>query len=325
MYFNPQVKEKKEDFFNFEVLQEELKAALEDKSIPLIAIHGLRRTGKTSLVRVVLNSMKKKYVWIDSRTISSKDEFFLSLSDEVRKRRRFTIEKVSVKGIQLSLNFLRKDLDYLNKHKITLAIDEAQLLKRLKIDYVIASIFDNYPQIKMILSGSESGMLMNFLGKANAEAPLYGRAIFELQTQRLNKEDAYRFLTLGAKKAKLAIKDDEILEAIQNLDGIIGWLTKYGWYRLKSSHKNALRKTVQEGKYIAKEEFLRFAVHAEGKYIKILKALREGAKWEEVKRQAFLSDKQLYTMLRRLIHFGFVEKQNGLYRIADPLLEAAIS
>ena len=48
MYFNPQVKEKREDFFNFETLQDELKSVIENKMIPLIAVSGLRRTGKTS-------------------------------------------------------------------------------------------------------------------------------------------------------------------------------------------------------------------------------------------------------------------------------------
>jgi AAA+ ATPase superfamily predicted ATPase len=55
MYFSPQVKEKKEDFFNYELMQEELKKAIADRLVPLIAIYGLRRTGKTSLIRVVLN------------------------------------------------------------------------------------------------------------------------------------------------------------------------------------------------------------------------------------------------------------------------------
>lgn len=51
--------------------------------------------------------------------------------------------------------------------------------------------------------------------------------------------------------------------AVEKLDGIIGWLTKYGWYRLRFPEKEALRKTIEEGKYIAKEEFLRFVVRAE--------------------------------------------------------------
>lgn len=324
MYFDPQAKQKSEDFFNFEVLQQELKKVLADPHIPLIAIHGLRRTGKTSLIRVVLNSLKKKYVWVDGREIASRNEFFMKLSEEVSQRRRFEIKGISFKGVSWSFDLYKKDLDYLNRKKITLVIDEVQLLKKMKIDYFLASLFDNYPQIKMVVSGSEKGMLMHFLGQANAKAPLYGRAVFELSTRRLTKEEGLHFLREGAKKLDPPIKEEEILDAIQHLDGIIGWLTKYGWYRLRLPHKPSLNKTMEEGSHVAYEEFLRFAARSEKKYLRILKAMKEGARWEEIKRQTQTSDAQLGIMLRRMIDYGFVEKEEQLYRISDPLLEVAI-
>lgn len=322
MYFDPQAKQKPEDFFNFEVLQQELRKALGDPHIPLIAVHGLRRTGKTSLIRVVLNSSRKKYVWFDGREIVSRNEFFIRLSEEVGKLRRFKIKGVSLKGISWSLDLHKKDLDYLNKQKITLVIDEVQLLKKMKIDYLLASIFDNYPQIKTVVSGSEKGMLMNFLGQGNAKAPLYGRAVFELQTCRLTKEEGFNFLREGGRKLDHPLKEEEILEAIQQLDGIIGWLTKYGWYRLRLPHKTALQKTREEGGHVAREEFIRFAARSEKIYLRILKAMKEGARWEEIRKQTQTSDTQLSLMLKRMIDYGFVEKTEQVYRIADPLLEA---
>lgn len=324
MYFNPQVKDNKDDFFNFEVIQEELKKAIKDKLTPLIAVYGLRRTGKTSLVRVVLNSLGKKYAWIDSRDISSRDEFYKKLLDEIDKFKRFKIDKLTLKGVGLSLNFMKKGLDYLNKHRFVLVIDEAQLLKRLHLDNSIAFIYDNFPNIKIIISGSESGMLKSFLGKNNAKAPLYGRAVFELQTNRLDKEGGFIFLKEGAKQAKVNFTEDEIMTAIKELDGIIGWLTKYGWYRLKYAPKESLRRTVEEGKTLAKEEFIKFATKAEARYKKIMMSIRGGAGWSEIKNQTQISDKQLYVMMNRLIDSGFVEKNESIYAITDPLLEAAL-
>ncbi len=321
MYFDPQAKQRPEDFFNFEVLQQELRKALEDPQIPLIVVHGLRRTGKTSLIRVVLNASRKKYVWLDGREIVSRNEFFQKLSEEVGKLRRFQIKGVSLKGISWSLDLHKKDLDYLNKQKITLVIDEVQLLKKMKVDYLLASIFDNYPHIKMVVSGSEKGMLMSFLGQANTKAPLYGRAVFELSTRRLTKEEGLHFLREGGKKAGTEIKEEEIVEAIQRLDGIIGWLTKYGWYRLRLPHKTALQKTEEEGGHVAQEEFVRFSARSEPRYLRILHAMKEGARWEEIKRQTQTSESQLSIMLNRLIDYGFVEKVEGVYRICDPLLE----
>lgn len=324
MYFNPQVKENKSDFFNFEMLQKELVDALDNRLYPLIAVYGLRRTGKTSLIRVVLNSTKKKYIWIDSRDISSREDFYNKLSEGIHKLMRFRIERVSLKGVELSMGFIKKGLDYLNKHRITLVIDEAQLLKRLHLDNILASIYDNYPSVKVVLSGSEVGMLLDFLGRGNAKAPLYGRAVYEIQTSRLNKEDAYLFLDQGARQAKIALKEEDIRMAINSLDGIIGWLTKYGWYRIRFSHKEALRRTIEEGKYIVKDEFLRFSVRSEKKYMAIVRHIKGGARWEDIKQGISISDKQLSSMLKRLINYSFVEKHNYIYSIADPLLEAFV-
>jgi AAA+ ATPase superfamily predicted ATPase len=245
------------------------------------------------------------------------------LAEGVKKLSPFSIRKVAVKGIEVSFAFVKEGLDFLNKHKITLVIDEVQLLKRIHLDNTLAYIYDNYPNIKMVLSGSEVGMLMHFLGKDNSKAPLYGRAVFELQTHRLEKEGSFLFLQQGAKQAKINLKEEEVRDAINNLDGIIGWLTKYGWHRIRLSHKEALSKTIGEGKYIAKEEFLTFAVRAEHQYTRIIKAIKKEGRWESIKRGVKLSDKQLSAMLKRLINYGFVEKHDRTYTIADPLLEAA--
>lgn len=323
MYFSPKVKEKREDFFNYEIMQEELKKAIEDRLVPLIAIYGLRRTGKTSLIRVVLNSLKKRYLWIDGRDVQSREELKTKLAEEAQKLRRFSLKKISVKGIEFSLGAPKEGLDYLNKHKVILVFDEAQLLKNIHLDSTLAYIYDNFPNIKIILSGSEVGMLANFLGKENVNAPLFGRAVYELHTHRLDKEKASLFLQLGAKQLKISIKDKEISDAILNLDGIIGWLTKYGWFRRDYPHKEALRKTLAEGKYIARDEFLKFSLRAGKKYVSIIGAIKGGAYWEEIKKKTRISDKQLAAMLKRLINYGFVEKHDKLYRIADPLLEAA--
>ena len=166
-------------------------------------------------------------------------------------------------------------------------------------------------------------MLENFLGKNNAKAPLYGRAIFELQTERLDPEKGSIFLREGAKQIHVRITDEEIKDAIDHLDGIIGWLTKYGWYRQHLKHPQALEKTVQEGKLVVREEFLRFSARSSKMYESIIHAVQDGARWEEIKRKVPTSDQQLSVMLKRLIGSGFLEKKDRIYSITDPLLRAA--
>lgn len=68
---------------------------------------------------------------------------------------------------------------------------------------------------------------------------------------------------------------------------------------------------------------MKFASRSEKRYLKILKSLKEGASWKEITQATPLSNKQLYSMLQRMIDSGFVEKQDKLYKITDPLLEAA--
>ncbi len=114
------------------------------------------------------------------------------------------------------------------------------------------------------------------------------------------------------------------MTAIKELDGIIGWLTKYGWYRLKYAPKESLRRTIEEGSALAKEEFVKFASKAEARYKKIMKSIKGGARWDAIKKQVQISDKQLNSMMNRLIDSGFVEKGEGVYTIVDPLLEAAL-
>jgi len=323
MYFNPHVKEKKDEFFNFEVIQNDFKKAISEDHIPLIAIYGLRRTGKTSLVRVVLNSVRKKYIWIDSRDISSKHDFYSYISEQINQKRRIRINKISIKGIEFSLERHQQNLNYLNNHKMALVIDEAQLLKKFNVDYVLASIFDNHPNIKLIISGSEVGMLKRFLGENNAKAPLYGRAVYELHMHRLANEQAYEFLKRGFKEARVIVPDDELYEVVNYLSGSIGWLTKYGWHRLRFSHKTALQKTINEGKLIVKQEFLKCFYRSEKRYVKLLQTIRGGVPWKTISIKMDISDNQLSEMLTRLQDSGFIEKINTNYVIIDRLLEEA--
>jgi AAA+ ATPase superfamily predicted ATPase len=192
------------------------------------------------------------------------------------------------------------------------------------LDRIVAAIYDRYHNIKLILSGSDTGMLGSFLGQNNARAPLYGRAVYEMSTHRLTPEQGRQFLLEGSKQTKNIFKDNEISEAIAALDGIIGWLTKYGWYRIKHPHKKALRKTVEEGKYVIKEEFLKFASRAEQRYTAIVKLTNEGAEWSEIKQKLSLSDKQLNQMLKRLVDYGYLFKEEKQYKTADPILKVAL-
>jgi AAA+ ATPase superfamily predicted ATPase len=351
MYFDVSPKTKRSDLFGMDYQLDLLTRYLVDKSVRLIVIKGLRRTGKTSLLNVALNEINMKNVKIDVREspFYDKKEFLIFLIKKIRERMGSFLDKIieNIAGVKLgygkfsfelffskeeNINSFFENLNsWLTKKRqnLILAFDEAQLLKGIKFDYFLASIFDNYKSIKIVLTGSEVGVLDKLLGKADYNAPLFGRAYLEIELKKLKEEDVTKFLELGFKQINKKIEFEEVREVVENLDGIIGWVTYYGWFRYKGlSHRKALEKVKEEGSVLTKKELENFLGErkAKARYLKLLKYLKKGYNsWSSLK-QAFkkdglrISDSQLNLYLKELIDFGFIEKINDKYFVTDPLL-----
>ncbi len=356
MYFDIKPKTERKNLFGGEYSLNNLQEYLLDNSTRLIIIKGLRRTGKTSLLNVALNELKSTWVKIDVRDSPyfERKEFFPFLIEQIKQKIEPTFwEKVisKISGVAISYKDLSLDFFFakeenahlffrnLNqqlkmKNKIlVLAFDEIQLLKAIKFDYFMASAFDNYGQIKFLLTGSEIGMLDKFLGKRDYDYPLYGRAYMEIELNRLKEEETKRFLEEGFKQVGKNISFEEIKEIIGQLDGIIGWTTYYGWLRLKGiSHEKSLERVKEEGKILVRRELDLFlnTRQAKSKYITLLKFLSKGQnEWDLIK-YAFLKEKnkvadsQLGLYLKELVDYGFIEKQAERYIISDPIMLKAI-
>ncbi|MEK6845166.1 MAG: ATP-binding protein, partial [Nanoarchaeota archaeon] len=219
------------------------------------------------------------------------------------------------------------------RSSLILAFDEVQLLKQIKFDYILASIFDNYLALKVVVTGSEVGLVDSFLGKEDYDAPLYGRALTEIIIKKQNTEDTSRFLEEGFAQFGGKISFAEINEVIAQLDGIIGWSTFYGWLRYKNnSHAGALAKVRKEGKETARRELQKFLDmrKTESKYLRLLKYLAQGyntwgeLKYNFAKDKLKVADSQLLLYLNELRDYGFVEKAEEQYLIPDPLLVLAV-
>jgi AAA+ ATPase superfamily predicted ATPase len=356
MYFDLKPKSERENLFGGEYALNNLSEYLQDDSTRLIIIKGLRRTGKTSLLNVALNELKADSVKIDVRESPyfERKEFFPYLVEQIKQKiepsfwekiiSKISGVGISYKDLALDFFFSKEENIHLffqnlnqqlkNKNKIlVLAFDEIQLLKAIKFDYFIASAFDNYSQLKFLLTGSEIGVLDKFMGKRDYDSPLYGRAYMEVELNRLKEEETKRFLEEGFRQIGKNISFEEIKEVISQLDGIIGWTTYYGWLRIKSiSHEKSLERVKEEGKVLVKRELDLFlnTRQAKSKYIKLLKFLAKGEnEWELIK-YAFLKEKikvadsQLGLYLKELSDYGFIEKQTERYLISDPIMLKAI-
>jgi AAA+ ATPase superfamily predicted ATPase len=94
-------------------------------------------------------------------------------------------------------------------------IDEAQEFNRLvdyKIQPILADIYDNRHEIQTIVSGSQVGLLNDFLGAEDPESPLFGRGAPEVALKRLSVERATEFLTLGCKQAGIEVPEEILRE-----------------------------------------------------------------------------------------------------------------
>ncbi len=352
MYFEPGPKENKRDLYHFDKEYHALVSTL-TSSHRLIIIKGLRRTGKTSLMTVVYNELKAPKLFIDARAIEGTSEqdvfsFFVSRFANYLKQKNMlktlleTIESVDM-GVTLNikqqkplLSSIVAEIDSFaakDKTCFYLFIDEAQLLKSAKFDNFLAFIYDKLKNIKIVLAGSEIGLLDDFTG-AKSDSPLYGRIKMVLSTRRFMKEESVAFLKTGFSQNKIIASDEHLEEAVASLNGTVGWLNMYGFYALSESHDSALAKVKKEGAKIVKDEiskFLKPRVGAEATYIALLRALSvEPLAWSgiknhlQVKLKRNVSDSRLLSHINALEDYGFIEKKEGVYLLSDPLIKEAL-
>jgi AAA+ ATPase superfamily predicted ATPase len=340
MLFSLKPKENLEEFFNY---REELKFFinfLRDEEKRMLIIKGLRRTGKSSLLRVGLEEAKVKFVLIDTRELTalSRKSFEKRLLEELKSIKGIPtsllerIESVEV-GVRISLKKEENLWKLLKEMNPVIAIDEVQLLKGTGVDRFLAAVYDN-TNCKIVLTGSEVGVLDSFLGECKLKAPLTGRLYDEIKLSFLTPEKARNFLKLGFKEARKAIGEEIIDKAISELDGVIGWLTMFGNLSLTFNPNTALKKTIAEGAKLAYSElesFLERRPAAKRRYIELCKILAEKSMgWSDLKRalqiqlKESISDPQFTNYLDSLLDYGFIVSVEGVYAIPDPLLKKAL-
>lgn len=358
MLFRPGVKSRLEEFYDFRRELDSLVAELKSPYTRMIVIKGLRRTGKSSLMRVGFAVAGMPSIVLDVRMLGplTPEKFYdiaaESLSEFLEREKGFRGLLSRVKGISVSgftVTFQeRSEKTFLGVivqvqrwaektgKYVALAFDEAQDLRVIQgFDRILAHIYDYRERIKLVLTGSEVGVLDRLLGRRRPSAPLYGRSYAEIWTRRLTRDEALDFLRKGFREAGVRPARSELEEAVDRLDGIIGWLNSYGYYRLRMSHDKALSRVVEEGAAVAMQElehFLAGRQQARTRYLTILKLLSTGPlTWSQVKRglQAELgrriADNRLSHLLSELQSYSFIEKREGKYAISDPLTaEAAL-
>ncbi len=196
------------DFKSREIYPE-IKRFLRTKQI--VALTGLRRVGKTTIMLKLVQEYIQK---------SEPTNIFYFSFDEFRNIR---IREV----INIYARIMNKDL---NKDKYIFLFDEVQ--KQDNWEEQIKRIYDNFKNIKIIISGSES----LFIRKKSKES-LAGR-LFEFKVNPLNFREYLRFK--GKKIDNLQLYKEEILLEFNN------FLFCNGFPEIVNENKEIIKKYIKE-------------------------------------------------------------------------------
>src|SRR5487761_342844 len=357
------------DLYGREIELEHMLNALRSKT-PLILLLGQRRIGKTSLLKTSLNELNRPWIYLDMRRLDeegySKVVLYRLFSEEMTRLnsswKRLGEALKRVKGIQIAgsgieldwsqkgplLSSLFDSLDeWIGKNKggkgggndLIVAVDEAQLLSNMtggkgKIDFrsLIAYCYDNLRHIKFVLTGSEIGLLMDFVGSDDSKNPLYGRGNTEITLERFSREKSIGYLTAGFKEYKTKIEPDALERAVEKLDGIVGWLTLYGNLATsqeqqgKSDGPQTLESVMELAKGTAKNELE--SILRRSKYYKMaLRSMSMGrTHWKDIKIDVAsrigrpVADAQLSRTLATLTKLSIIERKGDEYYISDPVI-----
>ncbi len=341
MYFDVEPKSKREDFFNYSFEYGLFKKSLRDTE-KIIAVVGVRRVGKTSLLNLIYNETDGAKLWLDGRIISDpRTEIFAAIHETVKSGRSKIFGKIeslniSAFGLGVGVKLGPESRTEMEKRirgagRVVVFIDEAQRMKGGALADVVSYFYDRLPQVTFALSGSEIGLVEEILGENDPKHPLYGREIVKVTMGRLSKSAAIQYLKEGFAQLGMSIAEAELSEAIEELDGLIGWLTLYGHERGVRKNTKAIARVTETAARIAASELENFLRTAKNRrlYLSILRNVN-GTPWEELRGLASrdygerLNHGLFAFALARLVKYTFVERRDERYHLSDPLLTKAL-
>ena len=126
------------------------------------------------------------------------------------------------------------------KTSFVIALDLAQEFRkimRFDLTSVLAHAYDYCRGLQFVVTGSEIGMLQNFLKVEDDKAPLYGRATVDIELSGLDEEKSIQYLMEGFAEIKLKVPAEQLKSVHARFDGVIGWLSYCGF---KSAEANKI-------------------------------------------------------------------------------------
>ncbi|MEM1944509.1 MAG: ATP-binding protein [Nitrososphaerota archaeon] len=156
------------------------------------------------------------------------------------------------------------------------------------------------------------------------KSPLYGRHYIPIHLDRLNRASSIDFLNKGFEYHGIKQYGGLAEKAVDEFDGIIGWLTYFGAEAVRL-YSEGVTLTPEKLAETVKSKAVQLCAEELGKlssrsrlYIGILSALKpEGTTWSDIRlslEKTFkrtVSKQQLAVMLRNLEDLSYIKKENG--------------
>ncbi len=348
MLFDDRPKESRDDLFDRD---DELRRLHSVVSEPLVVITGIRRIGKTSVLKVFLNEAGIPYALIDARSpLTSYRALYSMFSDALTQLIRRGVGRdalrhitgVSIMGFSISLSWeprrrapLMRILDEVNDSgRVIIAIDEAQNLRgKLSSELLslMAHCYDYCRNVTFIVTGSEAGLLNDFLRIEDPESPLYGRHVEEVRIERFSRELSLEFLREGFRQVGINPPVEVLEYAVDRLDGVVGWLTEFGHRCAMIGEAKA--SIVDDVLEVAAQVTIRELSHFSREYVTVLEAIARGyERWSEIKdyleerRKRTIYDAELRRYLTALEKRSYISRvDKGRYAIVDPVVKNALT
>ncbi|MDK2465138.1 MAG: ATP-binding protein [Candidatus Korarchaeota archaeon] len=303
MLFDPAPKSRREDLFDFEEELETLLEAYRDDLTRMVVISGLRRTGKTSLLKVSLRESGLPHLIVDGRSVLGPEDLERTLTEGLRRIREGPLRRSLSRLRSLSTPVVGVELDRLGEvrlqdelreasswalergTRIVVALDEVQDLRYVGwLPRILAFCYDNLHGILTVLTGSQVRLMEEFLGLRDPGSPLFGRPFAEVRTRTLSDREAREFLEAGFVQAGVRCPSQALEDAVYSLGGVIGWLTYYGYQVLRTAGGRG-----EVGREVCDEALERTYSYARSLLRSELRAFLEGRASAERRYRAVLS------------------------------------
>ena len=295
MLFDLRPKKSRRELFDRREELEWLDKKIEEAT-PLILVTGLRRVGKTSLLKSLLDRDNYVGIHLDLRTATKRSDLNMALKmgilESLDKVKPYLTDcsGVEVAGRKVEFKWSMEDasglpwlLKELSKQaeRVVIVLDEAQkLMPPLLLDMrnLIAYAYDNLDNTTVIMASSEEGVLKGIVNTYDVMSPLYGRIYYELEVKPFTRDLSIEFLKQGFKEAGVQVPMELIEEIVDMFDGIVGWLVFAG--RKIVEGERDLKRIREAAAILAMQELTGLPPREK----QVLKAIAEGnKKWVKIR------------------------------------------